>query len=124
MKNDFIIDRVGERYYTNQGYEIEIIRYNGYYDISVKFLSSGHVVETTYTSIKNGTIKNLLHKTVKGVGCFGYGEYKSRNKIYDTWFHILTRCYCEKTHIKQQHILDVVLMIIGTIIKNLLNGWM
>ena len=88
------LNRVGERYITNEGYEIEIIKYNSARDCAIKFTVNNHIVDNLhFISIKDGKIKNPYYKSVCGIGYFGVGIHKSRCKKYDVWVTMLSRCY-------------------------------
>lgn len=46
--------------------------------------------------------KDRLNPSIYGVGFIGIGKFKSckgksKSKIYQTWQHMLARCYCNKT---------------------------
>lgn len=99
-----IKNRVGEKYITNEGYEIEIIEYNSNEDIKVVF-ENGCIKNVQYSQIKKGGVKNPYHRSVFNVGYFGEGSYKgSENKnmtnIYNTWHGMHKRCYSSKCLIK------------------------
>lgn len=91
--------KVGELYTTNEGYKVEIVKYIGYRNCSVKFLQTGKVVHNLqYINITKGNIKNPIHKSVYGVGYFGEGVYKSKCvgievEHYRLWKSILLRSY-------------------------------
>lgn len=97
--------RIGEKHKTNEGYEIEIIEYFRYSDITIKFENGYIVTNNTYQNFKNGEIKNPYHPSVYGIGYNGVGNYKSKiNKEntleYGIWFSMLTRCYDKKYNLK------------------------
>lgn len=93
-------ERLGERYITNEGYEVIIKNYRGCMDVDVIF-ESGYILNTTYNSIKIGTISNPYHPTICNIGYFGVGRFKSkikgvRNKQYQIWINMIKRCYSTK----------------------------
>ena len=102
-------NRVGEKFLTNEGYEIEIIEYYGNRQCTVKFNDErGTIVANKeYADLKKRIVKNPFHKSVYGVGYIGQGNYKGRykkgnkTKTYNTWNAMLDRCYSEKTQEKQ-----------------------
>ena len=61
--------------------------------------------ETIYANFKNGCIKNPLFPSVYGVGITGNKYPRSINKKmakeYDTWIHILQRCFDDRLKEKQ-----------------------
>ncbi len=98
-----IYNRVGEKYITKEGYEIEIVRYGNSHDCDVLFLNGGHIVSSKYyREIINGSIKNPFHKSVFGVGYFGQGRFSSdKNKnAYRTWINVLQRGYYQEYKLK------------------------
>ena len=63
MKN-----RVGEKYITNEGYEIEIIEYFGVFKCTIRFNNGISIKNKVYSAIIKGCIKNPYHLSVFGVG--------------------------------------------------------
>ena len=101
-KNGNFKDRTGEKFITNEGYEVEITEYRGNRDCDIKF-SNGIVLEKVhYLHIKKGNIKNPYHKSVFGIGYNGVGKYVTKingkhRKEYQHWRGALGRCYDEET---------------------------
>lgn len=96
-----IINRVGEKHLTNEGYTIEIIEYFRKDNCTVRFEDGTIITNVQYEHIKGKGIKNPNHKSVLRVGYIGVGKYKTRvqNKLtkhYTYWQNILIRCYDEK----------------------------
>lgn len=91
--------KVGEKFITNEGYEIEIIEYIDETNCTIRFKNGNVIKNRYYTDIKKGCIKNPLHKSIFGVGFLGQGKYSAKrgNKIYTTWRNMLRRCY-DKTY--------------------------
>ena len=94
------LNRLGEKYMTNEGYEVEITRYTSTRDVEVTF-ENGFKVECQFIRVLKGRLKNPYHKAVCGVGFFGAGIYKSVfNKLvmknYSTWSSMIKRCYDKK----------------------------
>jgi hypothetical protein len=94
-------NRVGEKYMTNEGYEVEIIEYRNYKQCIVLLDNNLVIKNRWYSDIKKGKIKNPYHKSVNGIGYFGVGIYSSnKNSLtYTTWKAILQRGYDKKYHI-------------------------
>jgi hypothetical protein len=92
------VNRVGEKYMTNEGYVIEIIEYFNHKNCTIKFEDSSIIKNRRFGNIQRGQIRNSFHKSVFGVGYFGVGKYnrKSYFKIYEAWKSMLGRCYDEK----------------------------
>jgi hypothetical protein len=96
-----IVNRVGEKYITNEGFKIEIIEYFGAFDCTIQFECGLTVNKVIYSNIKKGRIKNPNHKSVFGVGFFGQGKYKAKvqcekTEQYNRWTDIFRRCYDKK----------------------------
>lgn len=97
-------NRVGEKFLTNEGYEIEIIEYYGNRRCTVRFNDErGTIVANKeYADLKKRIVKNPFHKSLYGVGYMGQGIYKGRHprgehtKMYNTWKNMLERCYSER----------------------------
>ena len=100
------ISHLGEEKYNKQGCLMKIIEYNDTNNITVEFQDEhNYKTHTTYGNYKKGSIKNLYYPTVYGVGIIGDKYQKSIKDItikeYNTWLHILQRCYSDKFKKKQ-----------------------
>ena len=67
--------------------------------------NDGTIVESQFSNIRLGNIKNPNSISVFGVGYLGIGKWKSKNdkkvtKEYRLWVGMLRRCYSEKFHKK------------------------
>jgi hypothetical protein len=96
-------DRKGEKYITNQGYEIEIIDYIASNNCTIKFNDKLGTIKykVAMKEIKSGGIFNAFHKSKYGVGYLGEGKYcSSKSKIeqlsYDYWDGFFRRCYNQR----------------------------
>lgn len=83
---------------NNQGCLMKIVEYNKSNDIIVEFQDDHKTrVRTIYANFKSGSIKNPYYPSVYGVGIIGTKYPRSVNcrniKEYETWRHILRRCY-------------------------------
>lgn len=92
------LNRVGEKYITNEGYTIEIIEYISKRDITVMFDNGYKVKVVGFDTILKGKVRNPYHKSVLGVGYFGVGKYRSSinnisTKVYKDWLNMLQRGY-------------------------------
>ena len=95
------MSKVGERFVTNEGYVIEVIKYSNYKDCDIKFATGLILYRKNFSSIKSGAIKNPYHPSVHNIGYLGEGKYTPSvnnrlTKIYNTWSSMLERCYCQK----------------------------
>ena len=102
-----LIDRTGEEFITEEGYEIVIIKYNNAQDVLVKFKDKNKaIVHTKYCHCRSGKVKNPYHPSVYGVGYIGIGKYKAydnnkQTETYIDWTSILNRGFDEK--VKKKH---------------------
>lgn len=99
------LDRKGEKFITNQGYEIEIIEFYNAKNCTIKFTNSDYIVKNkTYGNIKKGSVANPFHINAHGVGFIGQGFFKCEiesksTKEYPIWNSMISRCY----NIKNTH---------------------
>lgn len=94
------MNRVGEKRLMNDGKEAEIIKYNGVRNIVVRFLETKEEVICQYSNFKNGRVKSHFTPTVYGVGIVGGDKITDDNgkikREYNTWQHMLKRCYSDE----------------------------
>ena len=62
------LDRVGERYTTNQGFEAEIIAYDGRKKCTIRFDDGTIIKDIRFFHLKAGKVKNPNHKSTFGIG--------------------------------------------------------
>lgn len=93
-------DRLGEKFKTYQGYEVEVVEYLSSTNCTVKFNDKRNTIRKNVAvkELKSGSVKNYYHPEVLGVGYIGVGNYTARvdgkmTKCYNTWFNMLSRCY-------------------------------
>lgn len=87
---------VGDRFKTNQGFEVVVTEYVDGYNITAKFEEPREYEFKTYLgSLKTGSIKNKYHPSMYGVGYMGVGEYDSKKDIqaHSHFTAMLERCY-------------------------------
>lgn len=99
------MNRTGEKFITNEGYEAIIIEYNNCNDFWIQFQDKYKVIRHYTSYAKRENIVNPYHPSVCGVGCLGLmkdgskpktsDEYK-HTKEYTTWKSMITRCYSER----------------------------
>lgn len=104
------IDRTGEKFISNEGYEFVIIQYYGCHDLYIRFLDGNNaIIHTGYENCRRGNVKNPYHKSVYGVGYLGLLPDGSKppvkvngtlTKEYRIWNSMIGRCYDEKSLIK------------------------
>lgn len=80
-----------------------IIEFNGTYNVTIKFEDGTIKKKCFMHHIKNGNVENPMKPKIFNIGFSGIGIFsnKTHSKYYSIWHHILQRCYCEKTQIKQ-----------------------
>lgn len=102
--------RLGERRVMKCGEECEIVEYSGALDIVVKFLKTEELIRSRYKDFEKGEIKSHFTPTVCGAGIVGLEKTRDKNgkklKSYQTWHHMLQRCYDEKIHLKESTYID------------------
>ncbi|MCX8289116.1 hypothetical protein [Enterobacter pseudoroggenkampii] len=86
---------LGERYYTNNSGELQIIGYAEKSLYEVRFFSTGYTTKARLCKIKAGKVKDKLLPKIYGVACIGVGKYNSKNSpvLYSRYKHMLARCY-------------------------------
>lgn len=91
--------KIGAIYVLNSGDNVEIIEYISKYAITIKFDSGVILSNITMEAITGGWLKNPMMPSVCGIGYMGVGKYDTKNslKIYNTWNHIINRCYAESS---------------------------
>ena len=94
------INRCGEISKNNFGSKIEIIKYVDNKNITVYFPEYDWQTITSYSLFKLGEVKCPYEKRVFNVGYIGVGDYKpvvngSKTRVYNTWQHMIQRCYYE-----------------------------
>ena len=109
------IDKTGERFITNEGYEIKIIEYNNNSDVWIEFQDKYKFKKKVYyCSCVNGKIKNPFHPSVFQKGYIGVGDYKTREngkrtKEYAEWYNMIKRGYDEEFKKKRPTYKDVII---------------
>lgn len=97
MQKNRSSERVGIVSKNRYGSVMEVVGYNYFSDIVVKF-ENGILVHTNWQAFLDKKVANAYDKSVYGVGYFGEGEYQSfkDNEFtlqYKSWFSMIERCY-------------------------------
>lgn len=93
---------VGEHYATNEGGMVEVVKYDGCNNITVKHIDKyGHCSIVQASNLRRGMVKNPYHPSVFGVGFIGVGKHRVSNdrvitEVYNVWNGVLERGYCKK----------------------------
>ncbi len=90
-----LTERVGQKFITNEGYEVEVIEYFGVRNCTVQFKNGLKLYNVFLANLLKGCIKNPNHPSICGVGYLGAGKYKASNdnKSYSIWRSTIQRCY-------------------------------
>ena len=92
------MSNVGDIYSTNNYGDVEVIYYEGYYKVGVKFLKTNTVIQVRADHLRKGEIKDPTQPSVYGIGVIGlnFTKYESNSKEYSLWLGMLQRCYDNK----------------------------
>lgn len=99
-ENPTFKDRTGEKYISNQGYTIEIIKYYRNDNITV-LIDNKHIINNIrYNNIIKGSVSNPFHPSVYNVGYLGEAKNLvskdgKNTKVYYYWHNILKRSYSD-----------------------------
>lgn len=90
---------VGETCISKEGYELKIIMLRRSDDIDILVDNKYIEYNREYCEFTRGSVTNVYHPSVNGVGYFGVGAYNSSKykSIYNTWSNMLDRCYNKKS---------------------------
>ncbi|MCM3616696.1 hypothetical protein M3936_03775 [Sutcliffiella horikoshii] len=102
---EMALNRVGEVRLNNMGTPMIVDSYKNSQDVWVRF-PQGNLVNCTWQSFVNGSVKNPLDRTKFFQGFIGLGKYKPtinslNTPAYSVWSAMLERCFSEKY--KQEH---------------------
>lgn len=92
-------------YTSNNDGNFKIVRYVNNRNVDIEFVATKYRTTVQLARVNSGSVKDVYHPSIYGVGFIGYGYYKSRSegrvtKQYLTWKNMLRRCYCPKYHNK------------------------
>ena len=102
-------DRVGEKFVSNEGYEVVIVEYNSYSDVVVEIQDEYKTrIHTKYYNCQRRQVKNPYHPSVHGHGYLGLMSDGTRPRTIDengrhtreyiVWSSMIQRVYSEKLH--------------------------
>lgn len=100
---DEYMDRLGDQIVNFNNELMTIVEYNSPTDIVVEFEDEMKTRKrTTYGNFKRAQVKNPNRRSVYGVGFIGEGKHRpsiggKNTKTYNTWLHMIKRCYCDKS---------------------------
>ena len=89
---------VGDTYTSNKFGDYEVIEYNGWNKIRIRFKNTGYERLTCSSNINAGDVKDRYAKTVHGVGFLGDGKYScgTHRELHSVWRSMIRRCYSTK----------------------------
>lgn len=91
--------RVGDVFKTNRHGYCSVVKYEGCFSVTVKFIDSGHECVTSSDQLRKGTVKDRFAITTCGVGYLGE-KVPYVESIYTCWVNMLKRCYDPKVQAK------------------------
>lgn len=95
-------DYIGKVFKTSGGVDCIVLDYQGWDNITVKFLDEfGMVVKVCNSNLVRGAVRNLYAKSVYGVGCLGEDRFPDlskdvRRKINKLWQGMLERGHSDR----------------------------
>lgn len=95
-------EKVGQKFTTNEGYDIEIIDYITSTNCTIVFNDGTVLKNKAYSDIKRGQIKNPTRIIKLGVGYIGIGDFSSARHLeaYKKWYNMLNRSYNDAKEFK------------------------
>lgn len=81
--------------------KFEVIHYQSFREITVRFIKTGYEVKVQGGRIRLGQVKDKLAKSYFGVGFIGVGKYDSYSDQYKAWNSMMVRCYSESYQSKR-----------------------
>ena len=95
--------KIGEKFLTRQGCEIEVVQYFNSSNCTIKFDNGVLMKNVQYGHIKRGVIKSPFYPSINGVGYIGSGKflYNKNTKCRGIWKSMLQRCYNKNFQEKQ-----------------------
>lgn len=88
-------ESVGKIFPTLNYGEVEVVAYKDSQNITVKFINTGNLADTTAGNLKQGKVMDYYLPVICGVGYIGKGIYSSTKHpvAYNKWIKMLSRCY-------------------------------
>ena len=83
--------------------DLIITKYINHQEVYVKFLETGYETKAYFGNIKKGIVRDRSVPSILDVGVVGDEVTKvngNRLKEYNLWQALLSRCYCDKFHVK------------------------
>lgn len=90
--------QVGSVHKTKSNGDIVVLSYDNRSKVKIRFIDTGHETNAIATHIRLGYVKDVMRKSVCGVGFIGVGPHKTssgrkRSDSYIAWHSMMARCY-------------------------------
>lgn len=92
MKTGSIKYRVGDIYPTKHGSAV-ITNLLENPMVEITFLDTGYTRSIRRSNLSKGVAKDVMYKSVRGVGYLGHGEHTSGERAHLIWTGMISRCY-------------------------------
>lgn len=98
----------GQVFSTKNHGDLEVLYHNNSRDVGVRFIDTGFMVTGVQVgNVVRGNIKDILMRTVQGVGYLNTNEKVAKTDCYRYWHGMLERAYSEKYHATRPTYKDV-----------------
>lgn len=94
-------NEVGKVYPTTRSGDIEVVEYESFSKVLVRFKNSGREKYVSMKEVRNGRVSDRFLPHRGGVGVVGEGKYNSKNgssytREFGIWKDMIDRCYTRK----------------------------
>lgn len=102
QKNGSCRVEIGQVIQSSRNGPFEVIEYNNYNNVVVRFIETGTITSGTLQRVSKGQIRDFKYPMYYGVGYKGLGAYRFdgkgvggplEKKAYSAWSFMLERCY-------------------------------
>lgn len=98
------IDYLYQRFITNEGEEVQVIKVNSKKSVDIQF-DIGFIMTVRIDNLLRGKVKNPYYKSLYNVGYHGVGRYKTtinkkKTTAFISWESMLARCYSKTFLVK------------------------
>lgn len=105
-------NEIGKVYPTTRSGDIEILEYENYSKVLVRFKNSGRKKYVGMKEVRGGNVLDRFLPHRGGVGIVGEGKYKSKNgnrytREFGVWKDMIDRCYVRKEKFSAYRDVDV-----------------
>jgi hypothetical protein len=88
--------KAGDIFKSNRHGDVEVLAYEAWHKVKVKFLNTGYVRYVRCDKLQEGKIRDPYSRTVHGIGYRGEGKFKGTGEhkdIWGKWAAMIRRCY-------------------------------